>query len=234
MIHVIVGSDTYGRVRAVGKTAIVTSFLMIQVLPVVPLKSYYAWRPSTSESSGIPFLAHVKKAKVHGVPLARIDLISVLFAYMRAVLGALLLFGFIGSFAGLVISANVKPIDDVALTMIRFAEGCLIIGVVGGILTYLVPTTSRRERAIRVYCGEMLGACIDPRRLIPEAAAVIRESLPQFDNADRAGMTRSEYVCKLILARCNVAADARRECEATTDQLLDQLRHFDRAAGGTP
>jgi hypothetical protein len=41
MIHVTVGSDTYGRVKTVGTTPIVTRVGMISSLPVFPLESFY-------------------------------------------------------------------------------------------------------------------------------------------------------------------------------------------------
>jgi hypothetical protein len=215
MIHVVGGTDTYGRVKAVGKTAIVTTFRMVQMLPVEPLESYYVWEPITSETVGVPFLAHVQKVVVRGVPLARLDRTSVALAYVRAVFATAVLGGFIGTFTGLMVSLDRKPLDDVALTMTRFAEICLVTGAAGGLLTYLVPTVSRRERAIRTYCGEMLGVCIDPARVVPEAAAAIREALRQPDNPGQPGVgrPRSEYVRELILTRCDEATDAGYDCD---------------------
>jgi hypothetical protein len=232
MMHVVVGTDTYGRVKAVDKTTIVTMFSMVQLLPVAPIKSYYVWGPATSEVTGVPFLASIRSIKLRGVPLVRVDRTSAAFAYVRAALAALVLVGFIGTFSGLIFSANGKPMDDFALTVIRLAEGCLATGVAGGVLTYIVPTTSRRERAIRTYCGEMLGVCIDPGRVVPEVAVAVREMLPQFASPARAGVIRprSEYVQELILTRCDAATAASPDCEALTDELLDQLRHLDRVA----
>ena len=56
MMSVVVGTDTYGQVKAVDKTAVVTMFSMVQMLPVRPIKSYYVWGPTTSETTGVPFL----------------------------------------------------------------------------------------------------------------------------------------------------------------------------------
>jgi hypothetical protein len=93
----------------------------------------------------------------------------------------------------------------------------------------------RRERAIRNYCGELLGTCIDPGRVAPQFAVAIRETLPPFDDQDRAGVTksRSELVHELILARCNAATEAGRDCESRTDELLDLLWGMD-PNGSTP
>lgn len=230
MMYVVVGTDTYGRVKAVDKTAIVTIFSMLQMLPFMPIKSYYVWGSATSEVIGVPFLASVRKIKLRGITLARVDWTSVAFAYIRAALAALVIIGFIGTFTGLVFSANGKRMDDFALTVTRLAQACLAIGVAGGVLTYLVPTTSRRERAIRKYCGEELGVCIDPGKVLPEVAAAVREMLPQITSPDGEGVirSRSDYLRKLLLTRCDVAAEASSDRETLTDELLDQLRHLDR------
>ena len=231
-MHVVVGTDTYGRVKAVDKTAIVTMFSMVQLMPVGPIESYYVWGPATSETSGVPFLAFVRSVKLRGLPLARVDRTSVAFAYVRAALAASVVGGFIVTFTGLIFSLDGRPMDDFATAVMRLAESCLVTGVVGGVLTYLVPTTGRRERAIRRYCGEMLGVAIDPGRLGAEVAVAVRELLPRLDRPHRAGEPRSraESVRELILTRCDVATDAGLKCEEVTDDLLDQLREFDRVA----
>lgn len=232
MIHVVVGTDSYGRVKAVGKTAVVTTFSMVQSLPFGPLESYSVWGPATSETEGVPFFAQVRKVTLCGVPLARVDRTSVAFAYARAVLAVLVIFGFIGTFMGLILSREGRELDDFGRTAIQLAEACLVTGVVGGVLTYLVPTAGRRERAIRTYCGEMLGVCIDPGRVAPAVADAIREALPQPDDPKRASVPRprTEHVRELILTRCDAATGPGDDCEAMTDELLDQLRHLDGVA----
>ena len=154
------------------------------------------------------------------------------FAYVRAALAALVVVGFIGTFTGLISSANGQPMDDFALTVTRLAQACLVTGVAGGGLSWFVPTTRRRGWAFRTFWGVRLGVCIDPGRVVPEVAVAVREMLPQFDSTDRAGVTRSrsEYLRELILARCDAAAGTGPDWEALTDDLLDQLRHLDRVA----
>jgi len=232
MMYVVVGTDTYGRVKAVNKTAIVTVFSMLQMLPFVPIKSFYVWGPVTSESKGIPFFGSIRKIKLRGIPLARVDRTSVAFAYIRGLLAALVIIGFIGTFTGLVFSANGKPMDDFAQTVIHLAWACLAIGVAGGVLTYLVPTISGRERAIRKYCGEMLGVCIDPGKVVPKVALAVREMLPPLASPDVGCVirSRSEHLRELILARCDLVTEAGSNGESRTDELLDQLRHLDRVA----
>ena len=241
MMHLVVGTDTYGRVKVVGKTAIVTTFSMFQLLPVEPLKSYYVWGPTKSRTEGIPFLAQVQKVTIRGVPLACVDRHSVAIAYLRAILAVMVMFGFMPVFVGLMMNLSGHRMDDFAVTVVGLGGGCLATGAAVGVLTYVVPTTSRRERAIRTYCGEMLGVCIDPAWVAPEAADAIRVALPRLKNLDReaAAGPRSEYLRELIRTRCDDAAGAKHDSEARTDELLDQLRHLDRvgptqAADGEP
>lgn len=236
MMHVVVGTDTYGRVKTVDKTAIVTEFWMVQMLPFVPLKSYYVWGPATSEIQGVSLLAPARSVERRGIPLARVDRISVAFAYVRGALAAMVIVGFMGVFTGLIFSRDGRPMDDSAMKMMRLAESCLFTGVVGGVSTYLVPTTGRRERAIRTYCAEMLGVAIDPKRVAPEVAVAVREMLLQPGTPDRSGVprSRSEYLRALILSRCDAAIDAGLDCDALTDELLDQLGRSDRVASAQP
>lgn len=41
MVPVVVGTDSYGRVKCVGKTPIVTRFEMLQMFPLRPIESMY-------------------------------------------------------------------------------------------------------------------------------------------------------------------------------------------------
>ena len=66
MIHVVVGTDSYGRVKRLGKTAVVTTFSMAQLLPLWPVKSYYVWGQAMSEAEGIPYLASIRKVALRG------------------------------------------------------------------------------------------------------------------------------------------------------------------------
>jgi hypothetical protein len=84
MFHVHMGTDTYGKVKQVGPTAVVTKFAMVSGMPLLPLESYYY--AGTGEEEGIPILMTMRK--VHGLPLARLNMLSVVIAYARAVSGA--------------------------------------------------------------------------------------------------------------------------------------------------
>src|SRR4051794_39809742 len=76
------GSDTYGRVKTVDSTPIVTKFGMVSAFPVFPLESFYFIRSGESTSEGIPFLAQVHSTGIKAIPLARVDKLSVLMAYI--------------------------------------------------------------------------------------------------------------------------------------------------------
>lgn len=231
MFHAVVGTDVYGRIKAVNRTAIVTTFSMLQLLPFKPLRSYYTWGLTEWKTTGIPLLAQERTATIRGVELARVDRISVAFAYARAAFAAMTLFGFMITLVALM-SLGDKPMDNFARTLTQLAEACLVAGVAGGLLTYLIPTTGRRERAIRRACGELLGVCIDPALITPEAAAALREALPHFGESDREDATqqRSHCVRELVQTRCDVATGTGHDCEFRTDELLDQLAHLERVA----
>lgn len=51
------------------------------------------------------------------------------------------------------------------LTLQRLLSGVLILGIIGGWATYLIPLTTRREYEIRSHGYELLGIAIDPARL---------------------------------------------------------------------
>lgn len=42
-MHFHWGADSYGRVKVVGRTAIVTRFFAVDSLPIYPLQSFYLW-----------------------------------------------------------------------------------------------------------------------------------------------------------------------------------------------
>jgi hypothetical protein len=101
-IHVVSGTDTYGRVKTVSGTPIVTKFAMLQLLPIYPIQSFYSTGSGPTETTGIPFLASTKSVPIHGFPLASLDLISVLLAYVRAACGLFLIVDFIAGMMFLV------------------------------------------------------------------------------------------------------------------------------------
>lgn len=223
------GSDTYGRVKGVDGTPIVTKFWMLQLLPVWPLESYYFLSAGQSESSGVPFVAGEVTAQFNGIPLARLERASVVIAYLRAVFGTLFVFGFLVIVPGFSILSG-ERLDDLAMTFVRILIACAVTGAVGGLLTYLVPLTSRREKEIRRHCGRLLGVSVDPAVVMSEVAGEIAKSVEElvfpFDENDT---VNAEWTSlrELVLIRCEMAtaADPLRQ-ERDTENLLERLRGF--------
>ena len=73
MVHLHVGADTYGRVKTVGRTSIVTRFWGVQMFPCYPMASYYVSAHSTDHEDGVPLVA---------IPCARLDWTSVTMSYV--------------------------------------------------------------------------------------------------------------------------------------------------------
>lgn len=93
MIVVTIGADSYGRVKSVDGTPVVTKFGMLSGLPIWPICSYYRYGGDMRSLSGIPLVFHLENVLVHGLPLSRIDRLSVAMAYLRGLAGAMILFG---------------------------------------------------------------------------------------------------------------------------------------------
>jgi hypothetical protein len=223
--HVTIGSDTYGRVKTVGGIPVVTEFFMVNSLPVYPTKSFYLLKPGRFEKHGLPTGQKKSKLASHGIPLARVDRTSVVMAYSRGFLATLILFGFVGSFGGWLASQKQQP-NEVAQTMILVSNYTLGVGCAAGLLTYLIPTTTRRERKIRRYCGELLGYCIDPARTDPESASAIDEWMKEsaFEGEENHDEARVACLLDLIETRCRAGSDGSCEqMEARTSELISRL-----------
>ncbi len=166
MYHVHIGSDTYGRVKKVGSMPIVTKFFMVSLFPVLPLESFYLIRLGESTSEGIPFIARAHWANIKGIPLARVNKLSVVMAYARGVLGAIAIGGFMGTFTMFITWLTGEPFDDEKRLIVMCTGACLAIGTALGLGTYLFPLQmTRREKQIRRMCGTILGISADPARV---------------------------------------------------------------------
>jgi hypothetical protein len=231
MVTFIAGTDTYGRVKPVGGTPIVTKFAMLHFLPLYPLQSYYFLGRGKPKWFGIPFVARSHTVAIDGIPLARLDRVSVAMAYLRGLLGALVLVGFLSIVPGIMHLAG-EHLDDFAMIMLRGMLFSLAIGSIGGLLTYALPLTSRREHGTRTYCGSILGICIDPARVPVSTAAMIQDHLNDLgltDPVDPDKDARSDDARALVLARAQIALGLDRyELERKTDELLDRLNHLER------
>ena len=226
MIHVVAGTDTYGRVKKVAGTPIVTKFAMLQMIPLVPLQSFYKLGDRAAKHSGIPLMFRLETSGVFGIPLASVDVVSVLIAYARALfatltlVGSMILVPAISYFMG-------ENLDEFAQILTLALGLSLAIGIVGGLLTYVVPVTPRRERAIRAYCAEVLGVAADPARVTSDMSARLASLVADVDRPE--ADVRASLIGQLIETQAKIAQsiDVDR-MEIHTDEVLAHLGHADR------
>ncbi len=145
MMTVSVGTDTYGRVKCVSGTPIVTKFAMLQFLPIYPLQSFYFIKARPVETTGIPFFASRSASAIQGIPLVSVDAVSVLIAYVRSMFAAMALIGCL-AFVPLYMNLTGEQLDDHAMIATRVLLIVLVVGVVGGSLTYVIPLTLKARK----------------------------------------------------------------------------------------
>jgi len=214
------GTETYGRVKAVDGTPVVTKFAMLQLLPLWPLESFYRTGKGKSTSTGIPFFASSRTETIRGIPLARIDKTSALIAYIRAICAPFAIVGVVLLVTVLVSSVG-RPLEGLAFVILICMAGAAI-----GLLTYTLPLMRHREREIRRYCGQLLGSSIDPARVRREIALQIIDYLGRTHGPDADKRTR--LLCRLIETRATICQTIdTHNLELTTDELLGQLAHAD-------
>jgi hypothetical protein len=235
MMHVHAGTDTYGRVKAVAGTAIVTKFAMFQSLPVFPLRSYYFISHGPTERSGVPFFASSESTSIVGLPLASIDVASVLMAYLRAFFATLVVVGSIPAIMAAVTWLGGQHMAD-GMKMLGVISSCVLgTGIVGGLLTYAIPLASRRDRDIREYCAEILGVSADPACVTREAKVWISAFLEEHTSEEHLMETeysRTEKILELIQTRMEIpGSDNAQALEDRTDDLLERLKADDPIAG---
>jgi hypothetical protein len=221
-----VGSDTYGRVKVVGKTSVVTSFVMVQGIPIWPSKSYYCWGPNLKQQSGIPFVLSEHQVSIQGFQLQQIDRLSVVFAYLRALLAVLFFLGFVAS---LIAVMSAAPKNEEQILIRRFSYGTFFGSLLLGGASYLIPTENRTQREIRRYCGEELQVCIDPAKVVPEVVNHLRGILQQKINTPSGIpiLRRQALIHSLILVRCESAIASTEQTDQRSDQLLSELQQLD-------
>ena len=220
------GTDTYGRVKKISGTPIVTKFAMLQSLPVFPLVSYYFIGLGPTQVTGFPLLGGSEYTPIIGIPLKSVDKTSVLMAYARALFALLTLIGFMSLFP-IIQYFNEGQLDGFALRATRLLLLSFIVGVAGGGLSYVVPLTSRRERDIRRFCAEGLGVSADPARVSSDVALKLLESVG--DDLWWSEDPRKQLIRQLIESRVEISrASVVEDWEAKTDELLDSLRQLER------
>jgi hypothetical protein len=229
MAGIHAGTDTYGKVKKVGPTSVVTKFAMLSALPIWPLQSYFYAGPGESQFQGVPLLGGVSTTEIRGLPLARIDWFSVLMAYVRGFFGMLVIIGSM-SVIGVIYSWNATHVDDAARTAMHVLFMLLCVGALGGLLTYCLPFhVSRRQRAIRLACGEVLGLCADPALIRNDVAQNIMSALTDREVSEDRGATRSKprpvlAAVKLVRFRALIAlGHDPAPLEVRTDELLAQM-----------
>jgi len=217
------GTDTYGRVKSVSGTPIVTKFAMLQFLPVYPLKSFYFIGAGAVQTKGIPLFASTSTSVIKGIPLASVDWTSVLIAYIRSIFAAMALLGCV-ALIPLYMNLTGEHLDQLAMMMVQFLLISLAIGVVGGALTYVIPLTPRREYDIRRFCAEQLGISADPARVSPEISEMLLEYLGSQPQTSK--NSRQQLIHELICSRAQLAqAKGADHLESLTDKLLNELNH---------
>lgn len=233
MILVTFGSDTYGRVKKVATTSIITKFGMVQFAPVVPLESFFYARRGISNSDLISLVFGVEATTARAIPLARIDKFSVAMAYFRGFCGALTIVGCM-SLVPAVMHFSGERLDQVAIMFTQALVACLIVGTLSGVLSYCLPgQVGSRQKRIRGACGEVLGIYADPamfRRDIAKAMETFIRSGVAHDklraDARSGGADKTlEARLELVLTRLHIALDARDQgLEQRSDELIESIR----------
>jgi hypothetical protein len=235
MATVVAGTDTYGRVKSIGGTSIVTQFAMLQFLPLYPLRSYYAsmFKIGQSVTVSVPFVASLHTRDVYGIPLAQLDQLSVNMAYLRGMCGALTVIGFMVIFPLLAYLSG-EHLDAFARNMALGLAACFTIGAICGLLTYVLPLTPRREQAIRKYCGELLGICVDPALVPQEFSSAMEEFAAErmvSQSIDHDANPRLEAIRRLISVRSRISQSTDvQQSERETDEILSRLNTLSRTS----
>ncbi len=238
MVTVVAGSETYGAVRKVGSTPVVTKFVMLQLIPLFPLESYYLARLGKESIRGIPLVASQSSRSIVGLRLARVDRLSVVMAYIRFVAAALLMFGFLGLMIALVASPKMPQVSNDPLQEYLLSISVVLLGtgVLIGLPTYYATlVVPKREKRIREICGELLGIAADPAHVDTDTADVLmrftKEAMAQSNISEPSKLLRnpSQATCEqaallLLACRVRIASGVDREkLEQAVDSLLQVL-----------
>jgi hypothetical protein len=244
MISVTAGTDTYGAVRKVRKTPIVTKFAMLELFPIFPIESYYLSHLGQISHEGIPLIYAETSRSIVGYRLARVDRLSAVVTYVRAIGAAFAVVGSIGLIFGIFMSSAERvnaadPVDRyIVLVSGLLLATAILIAVPTYIFTFVVP---EREKEIREYCDDALGIAADPARLdsfmVEEFLELTIATLAQAGivepyDAIRQPITTTAEQKRLLLvfARSKIAlGGSREEFEPLTDSLLIDLAHSDAA-----
>jgi hypothetical protein len=227
------GTQAYGLVKKVGRTSVVTTFSMLQFIPVSPVQSFYFLGKRQTKTMGVPFAFQMTTESFAGIPLAQTDRASVVMAYLRALLAVAGGVGFIGTLVTLIGLGGAPPGHAGTEAIQRVATGFVfsfIAGAGGGLLTYVLPQTPLRERDIRKYCGELLGICVDPGLVRSEHADAISKQAKLSALGKLSGSNpdeRFKLIRELVAVRAQLAHGKNvGRLETDTDEILDCLQRL--------
>jgi hypothetical protein len=224
MHHILVGTFAYGRVKKVGSTPIVTRFFMVSGIPVFPLESWYFIRIVATISDGVPFIAQNRSMEIEGIPLARLDKLSIAIAYARAVFTAMAVGGAVA--LALLYIFGKGDITERETEIGTVFGTIAAIGTVAASCTYILPfQMTRRERNIRRLCGPVLKIAADPARVRRDYVSLMERVLDR--SAVVSGLT--EMVHELARTRMRIAlGEPRLALENHTDTLLERITTYEK------
>ncbi len=233
---VSVGTDTYGRVKTVGNTAIVTKFFAVGGFPLGAVTSYYLVGKRKFPADKPPLADIRQLGPVEAVPLRRIDAASERMALIRGCLGVLVLVGALFSGFPLMIlwldPKPARPRGEFRTVVVTGAVVTLAVGCLGGLATYARGSAPPREATIRRRCGELLGICIDPAAVTEDSARWIYDFVTQ--DGQPGADVRLNLLRELVTIRCLLARNRPQTTEeAATDKLLERLDQLDADEGLT-
>ena len=198
-------------------------------MPIVPLQSYYFIRFGQRKSQGCPFLAESYSTAIVGIPLARLDRLSVVISYVRATFGVIAIMGFFCSLSPFMAWATGPQLSERQVIVATCAGTSFAVAIIVTLGTYVLPfTITRRERDIRRACGMILGTAADPARVRPDHAKPIDDYLKAA--IDVAGV----LVLARDLGRTRVRialGEPALPLEHRTDDLLESIRIQETVSG---
>ena len=249
MIHVTAGTDVYGAVRSVNGTPIVTKFAMLQFFPLYPVQSFYLRRLGRRSRTGVPLIAGTETRDIVGIPCNRINFLSALVAYLRAIGATLVLFAAMGIFIftiGALCDRTVRLSDGGGRTAALILGTGLAAGLAIALPTYLfTKIVPARDRRVRQACASFLGIAADPAHVALEAAKEIIAAAERFMqgygtpslDAILSGSDKhrtDDLTVWLSLVRVQVQVGGKSsDYERITDQILDALDAIARTRGAS-
>lgn len=207
-------SDTYGRVKSLHGTSVITGFFALNGLPCFPLQSFYVFPQDRTGAAEV------------ALELQRIDRTSAAMGYVRGLFGLLIVVGCTGAIMGSVayLCGENRQLDDTGLQIRNAVVVCLLVGLLGGITSYWIPLVGRRERKIRAYCGQLCMICVDPALLRSQYSSYLHSLVERTVQAEHLTEERQKLLLSLFSTRSRLAEyPGNSFLEAETDQLLQQL-----------